>query len=92
MIKAGAIQTEAPLLKQYVAGERMDLLDDEKRGAENPPKRDSGQPGVARAFALRGKVCRFTPQALLSFLASRSINPEVNTLPYGENLLFVELA
>ena len=43
----------------------------------------AGQPGVVRAFALCAEVCRF---------ASWSINPEVNTLPYGENLFFVELA
>ena len=30
----------------------------------------AGQPGVARAFALRAEVCRFAPQAPLSFLAS----------------------
>ena len=52
----------------------------------------AGQPGVARAFAIRAEVCRFASLAPLSFLASRSINPEVNTLPYGENLLFIELA
>ena len=28
LIKAGATQTETSLLKQYVAGERVDLLDD----------------------------------------------------------------
>ena len=28
LIKAGATQTETPLLKQYVAGERVDLLDE----------------------------------------------------------------
>ena len=28
MIKAGATQTETSLLKQFVAGERVDLLDD----------------------------------------------------------------
>ena len=33
VIKAGATQTETSLLKQYVAGERVDLLDDtRKRG------------------------------------------------------------
>ena len=46
------------------------------------------QPGVARAFALRAEVCRFAPPTPFSFLASRSLNPEMNTLPYGENLLF----
>ena len=53
----------------------------------------AGQPGVARAFALRAEVCRFAPQAPLSFLASRSLHPEVNTLPYEENCSsIVELA
>ena len=31
----------------------------------------AGQPGVARAFALRAELCS-------SFLASRSLNPEMN--------------
>ena len=44
----------------------------------------AGQPGVAQAFALRDRS--------FSFLTSWSLNPKVNTLPYGENLLFVELA
>ena len=52
----------------------------------------AGQPGVARAFALRAEVCHFAPLALLSFLASPSLNPEMNRLPYGEKLLIVELA
>ena len=52
----------------------------------------AGQPGVARAFALRAEVCRFAPLALLSFRASRSLSPEMNMLPKGENLLFFELA
>ena len=53
----------------------------------------AGQPGVARAFALRAEVCRCAPQAPLSFLASQSLHPEVNTLPYEENCSsIVELA
>ena len=53
----------------------------------------SMQPGVARAFALRAELCRFERSkslALLSFLASRSLNPEMNRRPYGEKLLMVE--
>ena len=53
----------------------------------------AGQPGVARAFALRAEVCRFVPVAPLSFLASRSLHQEVNTLPHEENCSsIVELA
>ena len=53
----------------------------------------AGQPGVAQAFALRAEVCRFAPLAPLSFFASRSLHPEVNTLPYEENCSsIVELA
>ena len=44
------------------------------------------QPGVARAFALRAELGRFAPLALLSFLASRSLNPEMNRLPDGKNI------
>ena len=44
------------------------------------------------AFALRAEVCRFAPLAPLSFLASRSLHPEVNTLPYEENCSSIELA
>ena len=52
----------------------------------------AGQPGVARAFALRAEGCRFAP---LPGSAQRSrfpiTHPSVmNTLPYGENLLFFE--
>ena len=54
------------------------------------------QPGVARAFALRAwtlSLCsRSKSLDLLSFLASRSLNPEMNRRPYGEKLLMVELA
>ena len=50
------------------------------------------QPGVARAFVLRVELGRFAPLALLSFVASRSLNPEMNRLPYGETLLITELA
>ena len=39
------------------------------------------QPGVARAFALRVELGRFAPLALLSFVASRLLNPEMNRLP-----------
>ena len=39
------------------------------------------QPGVARAFALRAELGRFAPLALLSFVASRLLNPEMNRLP-----------
>ena len=54
----------------------------------------AGQLDVARAFdsRVRAEVCRFAPLASLSSLASLSVNPEVKTLPYGENLLFVALA
>ena len=37
------------------------------------------QPGVARAFALRAELRRFAPQAPLSFLASRSLKPVMNS-------------
>ena len=36
----------------------------------------AGQPGVARAFALRTEVCCFAPLAPLSFFASWPLNPE----------------
>ena len=52
----------------------------------------AGQPGVARAIALCAEVCCFAPPAPLSFLASRSLSPEMNILPKGENLLFFEHA
>ena len=40
-----------------------------------------GPPGVARTFALGADFCCFAPLAQLSFLASRSLNPEKSTLP-----------
>ena len=42
----------------------------------------AGQPGVARAFALRAELCS-------SFLASRSLNPEMNCS--SMRLLFFEM-
>ena len=50
-IKAGATQTETSLLKQSVAGERVDLLDDLPYIIVL-----AGQPGVAWAFALRAEA------------------------------------
>ena len=42
--------------------------------------------------ALRGEICRSVPLAPLSFLASRSLNPKMNTLPHGESLPFFKFA
>ena len=50
-------------------------------GDRPPLENERRAPGVARAFALRAEVCRFAPQAPLSFLTSRSLHPEVNKLP-----------
>ena len=54
LIKAGAIQTETSLLKQNVAGERVDLLDD-----YDFPARTITETGSFRSFRIIEKCTKF---------------------------------
>ena len=42
LIKAGATQTKTSLLKQYVAGDRVDLLDEDSLCSQQAPNLFSG--------------------------------------------------
>ena len=63
MIKAGATQTETSFLKQYVAGERVDLLDEPNLFVAPPDKATYRKP-----WQQKSGVDMFSNIASLSWL------------------------